>query len=165
MGARKQRQTLEAGSRAPAFQLRKLSGGFESLEQILSRGPVLLAFFKSSCPICQYTFPFLERIHLGAKENDLQVFAVSQDDDRATRQFQQEFGLTFPALLDESSAGYPVSNGFGISTVPSLFLVERDGSISQAVSGFSKRDMEAFGQRARIPVFEKDEAVPAWKAG
>jgi peroxiredoxin len=153
---------LEAGSRAPAFQLKKLSGGAESLDQILSRGPALLAFFKSSCPVCQFTFPFLERIHKGGQ---LQVFAVSQDDARTTREFQQEFGLTLPALLDEASAGYPVSNDFGITNVPSLFLVEQDGAISEAISGFSKRDMEGFGKRAGVQVFAKNEDVPAWKAG
>jgi peroxiredoxin len=163
MGFRRQKQMLEAGSRAPDFKLKSLSGGVESLADIRSRGPVLLAFFKVSCPVCQYTFPFLERIHRGG--SGLQVYAVSQDDSRATREFNQEFGIGFPTLLDESSAEYPASNAFGITNVPSLFLVEADGGISQALSGFSKRDMEDFGRRAGVETFSSDEAVPAWKAG
>ena len=65
--------------------------------------------------------------------------------------FNQRFGVTFPTLLDQSKEGYPASNAFGISSVPSLFLVEQDGTIAKAFSGFSKRDLEGLGERAGSP--------------
>ena len=40
-----------------------------------------------------------------------------------------------PTLLDKEDAGYPVSNAYGLTNVPSLFLVEPDGRISRSQIG------------------------------
>ena len=50
---------------APQFDLPGLAGDRTSLPDLLVSGPVLLAFFKVTCPTCQLTFPFLERLHRG----------------------------------------------------------------------------------------------------
>ena len=143
---------LSAGSKAPSFP---------GLAEILSRGPVLLVFYKISCPTCQYTLPFLERIVKG----QLPMVAISQDDVDGTRRFQSRFGLTMPSLLDREEEGYPASNAFGIEYVPSLFLVEPDGTISLASESFVKAGLESIALRAALPIFRADESVPAWKAG
>ena len=95
--------------------------------------PALIAFFKSSCPVCQLTLPFLQRMAAGG---GLEIAAVSQDDMRTTEEFRSGFGVRMLTLLDESKNGYPASNAYGISSVPSLFMVEPGGRISMAVSGF-----------------------------
>jgi peroxiredoxin len=163
MGFWKQRKKLETGDRAPEFELRTLGGEAKSLKTILESGPAVLAFFKVSCPVCQFTFPFLERIHQGA--SGLQLIAVSQDDARSTREYHRQYGVSFTTLLDEAGQGYPVSNAFGISTVPSLILIEPDGSISMTSAGFSKRDLAALGERAGVTPFQPGEYVPEWQAG
>jgi peroxiredoxin len=152
---------LAAGAAAPSFDLEDISGGRQALSEILSHGPALIALYKVSCPVCQLTLPYLERIAAGS----LQVVAISQDDEPGTQRFGETFHVTMPTLLDRAEAGYPVSNGFGISRVPSLFLVEPDGVISLASEGFVKRDLEAIGQRAGIVPFRPEENVPEWKAG
>ena len=95
----------------------------------------------------------------------MQFFAISQDDARATEAYNRQLGITFPALLDEAGKGYPVSNAFGITTVPSLYLIEPDGSISWEVTGFSKKGVAELGQRAGVAPFGPDEYVPEWQAG
>ena len=151
---------LTKGSKALQFTLKDLEGAPHSLKEILSSGPVLLALYKISCPVCQLTLPYLSCIAAGA----LQIVAVSQDDTAATRKFQARFGV-LPTLLDREEEGYPVSNAFGITHVPSLFLIEPDGTISLASEGFVKSDLESIGARAGLPLFRQDETVPAWKAG
>lgn len=152
---------LSSGSPAPRFILQDLDGASYSLETIVSRGPVLLVFYKISCPVCQLTLPFLDRIAPGG----LQIFAISQDDASSTRRFQSRFGVALPTLLDREEDGYPVSNAFGITHVPSLFLVESDGTISFTSEGFVRSDLESIGARAGVPPFRQEETVPAWKAG
>ncbi|MGD0199720.1 MAG: TlpA disulfide reductase family protein [Bryobacteraceae bacterium] len=163
----RQRRMLEAGARAPEFQLQNLDGASQSLSGLLARGPVLLAFFKVECPVCQYTFPFLERIHQGAggQQGGVQILGVSQDKAGATREFGREFGVSFPILLDDAAGGYHVSNAFGIDTVPSLFLLEPDGSVSLSGAGFSKADLEALGRRAGAAPFRPEEPVPEMRPG
>jgi peroxiredoxin len=61
---------LTTGAEAPEFELKTLDGKRVSLGEELSRGAVVLAFFKVSCPTCQYAFPFLERLHRAYGRND-----------------------------------------------------------------------------------------------
>ncbi|HTB12694.1 MAG TPA: redoxin domain-containing protein [Bryobacteraceae bacterium] len=155
------RTMLSVNSKAPQFTLNDLDGVSHSLAAILQRGPVLLILYKISCPVCQLTLPFLNRIANGG----LQIVAISQDDAASTRRFQSKFGVNLPTLLDREEESYPVSNAFGITHVPSLFLVESDGTISFVSEGFIKKDLESLAERAGLPVFRQEETVPAWKAG
>ncbi|HVX67695.1 MAG TPA: TlpA disulfide reductase family protein [Bryobacteraceae bacterium] len=167
MAGWKRHGMLAAGARAPEIELRDPAGGTRSLRSLLDQGPVLLAFFKVSCPVCQYTFPFLERIYQGAGDGRaaIQIIGVSQDKAEATREFAEEFGLSFPLLLDEARTGYAASNAFGISSVPSLFLVEPDGTIALGESGFSRRGLSVVGERAGTAPFRSGERVPELRPG
>ena len=153
---------LKAGMHAPAFELQDVSGGKQSLAQLLGKGPVLLAFFKVSCPVCQLTLPFLERL---SANDAVQVIGISQDDASATKKFNEKYGVTFPTLLDQAHEGYPVSNAYGISSVPTVFVVETDAAISGSFAGFSKRDLNEIGRRVEVRPFRDEEYVPEFKAG
>jgi len=155
---------VEPGERAPEFSLRGLDGKDHALGEILSRGPALLAFFKTTCPVCQLAFPFLDRLHRKAGAS-AQFIAISQDNATDTREFLAEFGVSFPALLDEDRKNYPASNAFRISHVPSMFLVEQDGAVSWASNGFSRIELADLGGRLGTETFTAADNVPEWKAG
>jgi len=165
MASRKQPSRLNEGDIAPDFELPDLAGKRHSRSAISAGKPMLLAFYKVNCPTCQYTFPFLERMYRGRAKTDIGMYAISQDDPESTREFDKEFGMTLPTLLDTEEAGYPASNAYGLSHVPSLFLVEPDGRISQAITGFDKKGMEELGRRLGKEPFEPGEYVPEWKSG
>ena len=71
---------IESGHSAPGFSLKALDGKEYSLEKLLERGPAVVAFFKISCPVCQFTFPFLQRLHERYAREGATVIGVSQDD-------------------------------------------------------------------------------------
>jgi peroxiredoxin len=157
---------LAAGAKAPSFTLLDTAGEACALADLLARGPVLLALYKASCPVCQMTLPYLERIARGAvPETSLQVVPIAQDDPLVTARFQKALGLSLRTLLDSEEDGYPVSNAFGITHVPSLFVIETDGTISLAGAGFRKSELEQIGARAGVSPFRQEDNVPAWKAG
>jgi peroxiredoxin len=145
---------LREGELAPDFTI-----GEWSLAEARKKGPVLLAFFKISCPTCQLTFPFLQRL-AGA----LQIAPVSQDDSIGTEQFRRRFGISMPAILDPGPA-YKASNLYGIRSVPSLFLIEPDGVISMCISGFSKEHLAHLGERFQAPIFLPGEEIPTLRPG
>ncbi|MDQ6665744.1 MAG: TlpA family protein disulfide reductase [Acidobacteriota bacterium] len=156
---------LAVGQIAPDFDLPSLDGKSRSLHQILPAGPALLAFFKISCPVCQFTFPFLERLYRGAAKAAPQLIGISQDDAESTAGFNENFGVTFPTLLDPSARNYPAGAAYRITTVPSLFLIERDGRISQAAEGFVKTAMEDLGGAFGSAPFREGENVPLIRPG
>ena len=161
---------LVEGQRAPEFTLKALGGKDYSLDRLLSDGPVVAAFFKISCPVCQFTFPFLERLHRQFGGRGATIIGISQDSARDTVEFNQEYGATFLTLLDEDP--YPVSNSYGLTNVPTIFLIEQDRSIKVSCVGFGKSDLERIAAALasaknlqRDPFFRSDEIVPAYKPG
>jgi peroxiredoxin len=161
---------IEAGNAAPRFSLKDLDGKEQSLDSLLDRGPVVLAFFKISCPVCQFTFPFLQRISERFTGRSAPVVGISQDDARSTKEFNQEYGVTFPTLFDDTS--YSVSNTYGLTNVPTVFLVASDGTVKVSCMGFDKAALEKIAgelaQHQRVssaPLFRSDEVVPDFKPG
>jgi peroxiredoxin len=169
-GSSKKMTTIVAGQTAPDFSLKSTDGTEYSLPKLLERGPVFISFFKVSCPVCQFTFPFLERIYKRCGGKDVTFIGISQDNPRATKEFADEYGVTFPMLLD--TEGYPASNAYGLTNVPTGFLIETDGSVKIASMGFNKKDLEAvaaeLSERNKIPLsvlFRPDESVPTNRPG
>src|ERR1700721_2404009 len=125
-GSSKQMNTIVAGQTAPDFSLKSIDGTEYSLPELLVRGPVFVSFFKVSCPVCQFTFPFLERLYKRYGSEDITFLGISQDNARATKEFADEYGVTFPMVLD--AEGYPASNAYGLTSVPPSFLIDTPGS-------------------------------------
>ena len=169
MSAARHSEPLRSGVRAPDFALPRMENGAVAgaveLRQMLQKGPVLLAFFKSTCPVCQMTLPFLERIHRGRAPGSMEIYGVSQDDAETTQEFAGYFGIDFPLLLDTEETGYPASNAYGLSHVPTMFLIAKDGTIEWSLEGFVKREFVAVAAQAGVAPFGEGENVPEWKAG
>src|ERR1700723_4689622 len=125
---------LPPGAKAPAFTLQSTDGTKSSLADALKKGPVVAGFFKVSCPTCQFAAPFLERLHETYGGDKFTLFGISQDDAADTLEFCKELDVEFPILLE--SRGYSVSNQYGITNVPSIFLISPDGKIEETSVGF-----------------------------
>jgi peroxiredoxin len=157
--------SAKPGAQAPDFTLPDMEGTPRPLQEWLARGPVLAVFFKVSCPTCQYTLPFLGRLHQRL-QGKAAVIGISQDVRRKTEQFNREYGVGFPVLLDSEDANYPVSNAYGITHVPTLFLIDPDGRISSSSTGFVRAELEEIARRlGPVPLFHRDEKVEAFRAG
>jgi peroxiredoxin len=170
MGKQDQMTHIVAGNMAPGFSLKSLDNKEHSLNTLLEHSPVVAIFFKVSCPVCQFTIPFLERLHRRYGGDGVTFLGISQDDARATQNFAKEYGMTFPLLLDDN--GYPVSNAYGLTNVPTIFLIDTDGTVKVSSMGFDKKDLENItahlAERKKIslaPLFRSDEVVPANKPG
>lgn len=162
---------LATGTIAPEFELKTLDGKKFLLRDELAIGPVVLAFFKVSCPTCQYTFPFLERLHKAYAGKGVKVVGVSQNDSAETSAFAKEFGVTFTLLLDDTRT-YPVSNAYGLTNVPTIFWIDQDREIEVSSVGWVKAEFEQinckiaeFGKSTPAVVFKPSEDVRDFRAG
>jgi len=163
-------EALAPGKLAPPISLKTLTGETATLAEALKKGPVVAAFFKVSCPTCQFSAPFLERLHETYGGEKFTVWGISQDDAADTREFCKEFDVVFPILLE--APGYAISNQYGLTHVPSIFLVSQDGKIQETSVGFSKAELEKIASIASqasgiepTPLFKSSESVPAVKPG
>jgi peroxiredoxin len=164
-------KALASGAKAPDFALQAMDGQKFSLQDAMAHGPVVLVFFKVSCPTCQYALPFYERLHKAYGRNGVTLVGVSQNDGKDTAAFAKEFGITFPVVLDEMG-GYPASNAYGLTNVPSVFWVAQDGEIEVSSVGWVKADFESInrkmaeaGKVSPMAVFTPGEEVRDFRAG
>lgn len=162
-------QPLSPGKKAPGFELAGEDGSPRIFKAQAGEPFTVLAFYKDTCPVCQYTLPFLERVYQGAKRK-LTFWAVSQDDGERAKEFAKHYGVTFPQAIDKP--GYPVSKAYGIRSVPTTFLIEPGGEILRNIEGFVKKDLEELskdlGKLLGIPapiVFKPGEDVPTLRSG
>lgn len=137
---------LREDSKAPEFSLLALDNHTFALKDALAQGPVLAMFFKVSCPVCQYAFPFLERLHKAYGSAKVALVGISQDDKSKTAAFLREYGITFRTLL-EDPASYAVSNLYGLTNVPTWFFIGQDGTIRISSVGWVRADVEDLNRR------------------
>ena len=158
---------LAPGTQAPDFTLPSMDDKPFPLRAALARGPVLAAFFKISCPTCQYAFPFLQRIHEAHENKAVTIVGISQNTKKDTAAFIKEYGISFPVLLDDTHS-YPVSNAYGLTNVPTIFWIAPDGDIEISSVGWVRKEMEEFNKRATQalsnatkPLFMQEEKIAA----
>jgi peroxiredoxin len=161
---------LIAGKAAPEVLLSDIRGKPFSLRDALQHGPVVLAFFKVSCPVCQYAMPFLERIYR-AHQGKAQIVAVSQHPKKETQLFLRECGISMPVLLDDPEH-YPASNAYHLTNVPTVFLIAPGGEIEVSSVGWDRKDIEKINRRVAqevsLPVpalFHRGESIMDSKPG
>jgi peroxiredoxin len=170
MGGRRV-QTLNAGTQSPQFELPAMDGSKFSLQDALIRGSVLVVFFKISCPTCQYALPYFERIYKTYGKEKLSIVGISQNDKKDTADFVRKYGVTFPVLLDDTKT-FATSNAYGLTNVPTAFLISPDGEIEVSSVGWARKDFEEFARKAATitaqapePLFQPTEQIADFRAG
>ena len=147
--------TIEAGARAPDFSLTGIDGDAYSLSDALSRGPLLLVFFKTTCGACDLAFPFINRLLDAYPGDGWSLWAVAQDPPAEASRYASAFGMTYPVLPDVD--GFAVSKAYDPPATPTLFLIDRGGHVVQATAGFSKADLNSLA----AALAERLSAAPA----
>lgn len=96
--------------------------------------PMVINFWASWCGPCYVEAPHLE--DAWRRHGDAVDFVGVQTQDRnaraAGRSFVDQFGLTFPNVVDDDSR---VSISFGLFGVPETFFVHADGTVAYKHAG------------------------------
>jgi peroxiredoxin len=163
---------IAPGSPAPGFELAASGGSGERLElgQLIASSPTLLAFFKTSCPVCTLSFPLWGELARRYGE-DVTVVGVSQDPLGTARAWLDR--LHFHAPVVDDSHGYAVSDAYEIDTVPALVLVDRSGQVVASSQGWDRERANAWdaelaqlsGLPSAGPLSPADDGRPAFRPG
>ena len=157
---------LPQGSRAPEFVLTDVDGVQFSLSSALRSGPVLVTFYKTDCPTCQYGLPFLDRLAGGLGGSGATAVVVSQDTPFESERFSAVYGFSTRQLFDTEDSGFAVSDAYGLTNVPSTFLIAQDGRIAHTMVSWSKEDLEEIARKLEVSSpFEPGEEVLPFRPG
>lgn len=122
------------GFLAPDFTLELIEGGEITLSDERGKA-VIVNLWASWCPPCKAEMPALEEVFLANRDRGLVVLAVNtafQDQETAAFDFVEEFGLTFPILMDRTGE---VSRQYLLRAMPSTFFIDREGIIRKVIIG------------------------------
>lgn len=122
------------GFYAPDFTLETLTGNQVQLSSF--RGKiVVINFWTTWCPPCRAETPALETSYKAYKDADVMILGVNltdQDSLNDVQSFVQEFGLTYPILLDRDGA---IGLLYQLNGLPTTFFINRQGVIRTVVVG------------------------------
>ena len=137
-------QTVEMpqiGYKAPGFKLKGLDGKDYSLEQIKGK-PVVVNFWTSWCPPCKQEAPELVKLY-NQHRGKLEIYAVNltaQDTLEDAQEFVNEYGFSFPVLLDQEGT---VGQGYQLQGIPTTIFINKEGLIVDRVVGYSSQEILA----------------------
>ena len=124
----------KAGFLAPDFTLETLGGETITLSELQGQA-VLVNVWASWCMPCRAEMPAMQAVYEEYREDGFVILAVhstTQDSAANAIAFAEEYGLTFPILLDVEGV---VSDHYQVTALPSSFFVRPDGTIEEVVFG------------------------------
>jgi thiol-disulfide isomerase/thioredoxin len=126
---------LKAGDPLPDLAGLKLEG---NLPDNLKGRVILLDFWASWCEPCKASFPTMAELQKRYGPEGLTVVAVNVDEKRADMEgFLKKNAAAFAVVRD---AGQTLVAQAGVATMPSSFLIDRQGKVRFAHAGFHGDD-------------------------
>lgn len=129
----------KVGSFAPAFELQRDATSTFSLSSL--RGKVVyLDFWASWCPPCMVSLPWMNDLHKKFPADHFQIVAINVDEqDKEAERVIKKLKPEFMILRDPKGA---IPSLYRIATMPTSFIIRKDGTIAKIHSGFRSSDKE-----------------------
>lgn len=123
------------GHTAPDFTLENLKGEPVKLSDLRGK-KVILNFWASWCPPCQVEAPEMQAYYEAHKSNDFTILAVnatiSEKSNSDVKDFVDDFGLTFPTVLDTVGT---ISKDYQVRGLPTSYFIDKQGVIHHKIVG------------------------------
>ena len=145
-----EQEAPKIGDQASSFYLKTLEGKDFFLRDYCGelRPPVIkkkqhvvvLSFFATWCGPCKREIPHLEKIYKRYKSKDVKVVLIDvEEKPPKVSEFLKELQVDLPVLIDRYAA---VKQRYGIESLPTLFLIGKEGKIRDIRIGYKEGDEE-----------------------
>ncbi|MBE76429.1 MAG: hypothetical protein CMG41_01645 [Candidatus Marinimicrobia bacterium] len=155
---------LKVGDIAPNWSLKTESGKFEFLKNYTvkknrqlrkpsiqpDRHVVLFIFFATWCPPCVKQLQPLEEVYQKYKDENIKFFIIDNTDPNSdapdTKSLLADNKINIPYLEDSWKVGIK----YGIKSIPTIFTVDKFGTIQNIRIGYTKEEEDLVGDLSEI---------------
>jgi peroxiredoxin len=149
---------------SPNFNLRDTSGTRHTAQEWSGKKAIVVFFIMTDCPLSNGYVPEVNRIAAEYQKQGVAVYAAHSDPfvaDAAVRKHAEEFGYTFPVLLDSKLT---LARAAGATTVPEVAVFSPGGAL-QYLGRIDNRMEDITRRRTVATEFELRAALDAVIAG
>lgn len=119
---------LGEGFLAPAFSTTTAAGDPASLAADRGDAVTVLNFWATWCGPCRVEMPEFQEVYADFADEGLQILAINRGESAAqVTEFQEEFELTFPLLLDQDES--ISADDYQILSMPTTYVLDAAGVI------------------------------------
>ena len=133
---------LAVGDLAPDFELVTMDG--ETVRLSDYRGQrIFVNFWATWCPPCRAEMPDMQKLY---EEQDVPVeilavnLTATERSEEDIESFVQDFGLTFPILMDINSE---VTEKYKVQAYPTSYMIDSEGRIAFVAPGAMNKELMA----------------------
>lgn len=119
---------LEIGEKAPDIELVTLDGEARSLGAYWGQ-EVGVLFVTSTCPYCDEIVGKIKQLKEGPNKS---LLVICADGYAGADRLREKYGGPVPILVDSLNV---VSQAYKVATVPQLFLLNKEGQVTDRLSG------------------------------
>ena len=135
-------QSPRVGELAPDFNFETPEGEPTSISQLFGE-PVLLNFWATWCSPCRHEMPFLQQVYEDWPEDKLVLLTINVGESSSqVAEFMQNYGFSFPVLLDSEGN---VAQRYNVRGIPTTVFIDKYGVIQEIKVGAfrSKAEIES----------------------
>lgn len=130
---------LPEGSQAPTFDLPRADEPGESLSLAELEGRVVVIdFWSTTCPPCLRQMEDLKVVWRRMKPRGVTVVGISTGGESPAQiaRFGNDRGVDYPLVVDRGA----VTAAYRVSSLPTLYVIDRSGRVAAAHSGYWSLD-------------------------
>ena len=139
---------LEAGVKAPDFELPDGEGRIWKLSELRGKKVILYFYPADDTPGCTVEACDFRDSHTDLEAAGFVVLGVSPQGENSHRSFSEKYSLNFPLLIDadlevagayETARGDGIFKGIPLSVKRATFVIDEEGTLVQALYGVKAR--------------------------
>jgi len=132
--------SANVGDSAPSFRARTLDGSQTVSNDDLKGKVIFVDFWASWCAPCLKSLPEFEHLQTSfSGRDDVVVLAINLDENpQDATKFVNKLSVSYKILVDTEGK---IPELFGVSTMPSSFVIDKEGIIRYVHKGYKSGDV------------------------
>ncbi len=136
-------QPVGPGAAAPDFTVRSTDGELIQLKHALEKGPVILYFTSTGCPVASKANPYYRELASAFKSTKVSFYAVVNAGEAETKAWALKRKLDFTCIPD---GRYSIIKAFRVTKAPGCAVIGVDGTVLKYWDGWSKATLQAIAR-------------------